>query len=57
MHAAEGATDRPRLRAPIWLGTGGEHAVPAMGYERAGSHVVRRLDLPGASVPRARGRR
>jgi GNAT superfamily N-acetyltransferase len=28
--AAESATDRPRLRAPAWVGTVGEHAVPSM---------------------------
>ena len=51
MDAAEGATDRPRLRAPLWVGTACEHAVPAMGYEPAGSHVVRRLDLRAPQPP------
>ncbi len=49
--AAESATDRPRLRAPIWVGTAGEHAVPAMGYQRSHSHQVRRLDLHDLAVP------
>jgi GNAT superfamily N-acetyltransferase len=48
MRAAESATDRPRLRAPAWVGTAGEHAVPAMGYQRSHSHQVRRLDLHDA---------
>jgi GNAT superfamily N-acetyltransferase len=43
MDAAEAATDRPRLRAPAWAGTAGEHAVPHFGYTRQGSHEVRRL--------------
>jgi GNAT superfamily N-acetyltransferase len=43
--AAEAATDRPRLRAPAWAGTAGEHAVPHFGYTAQGSHEVRRLDL------------
>ena len=43
--AAEAATDRPRLRAPAWVGTAGEHAVPALGYVRSHSHHVRRLNL------------
>ena len=42
---AEAATDRPRLRAPAWAGTAGEHALPHLGYTRQGSHEVRRLDL------------
>ena len=45
MGAAEAATDRPRLRAPAWAGTAGEKAVPRMGYNRQGSHEVRRLSL------------
>ncbi len=45
MAAAEEGTDRPRLRAPAWAGTSGEHAVPRMGYTRQGSHQVRRLSL------------
>ena len=49
--AAEAATDRPRLRAPAWVGTAGEHAVPAMGYERSHSHHVRRLDLHDLPSP------
>ena len=43
--AAEAATDRPRLRAPVWAGTAGERAVPRLGYTRGGSHEVRRLRL------------
>jgi len=49
--AAESATDRPQLRAPVWVGTAGEHAVPAMGYERSHSHQVRRLDLHDQQPP------
>jgi GNAT superfamily N-acetyltransferase len=45
MDAAEGATDRPRLRAPAWAGTAGEHAVPRFGYTQQGSHEVRRLSV------------
>jgi GNAT superfamily N-acetyltransferase len=45
METAEAATDRPRLRAPAWAGTAGEHAVPHFGYTRTGSHEVRRLEL------------
>jgi GNAT superfamily N-acetyltransferase/RimJ/RimL family protein N-acetyltransferase len=51
LEAAEAATDRPRLRAPAWVGTGGERALPAMGYAADGSHEVRRLWLRDA--PRA----
>ena len=51
MAAAEAATDRPRLRAPAWRGTGGEHAVPALGYLPTSSHVVRRLDLHAGQPP------
>jgi GNAT superfamily N-acetyltransferase len=46
--AAEAATDRPRLRAPVWAGTAGERAMPAMGYTARGSHEVRRLSLRAA---------
>ncbi len=49
--AAEAATDRPALRAPAWVGTAGEHAVPAMGYQRSHSHEVRRLDLRAPLAP------
>jgi GNAT superfamily N-acetyltransferase len=45
MTTAEAGTDRPRLRAPAWAGTAGEHAVPRMGYTQQGSHEVRRLLL------------
>ena len=45
MDAAEAATGRPRLRAPVWRGTAGERAVPRMGYTQQGSHEVRRLSL------------
>jgi GNAT superfamily N-acetyltransferase len=48
METAEAATDRPRLRAPVWAGTAGERAVPALGYTAAGSHEVRRLSLRDA---------
>jgi RimJ/RimL family protein N-acetyltransferase len=43
--AAEAATDRPRLRAPVWAGTTGERAMPALGYTARGSHEVRRVSL------------
>ncbi len=45
LREAEGATDRPRLRASAWAGTAGEHALPHVGYTRSGAHEVRRLDL------------
>jgi GNAT superfamily N-acetyltransferase len=45
METAEAATDRPRLRAPVWVGTAGERALPALGYSARGSHEVRRLSL------------
>jgi GNAT superfamily N-acetyltransferase len=45
METAEAATDRPKLRAPAWGGTGGEAAVPRLGYTRHGSHEVRRLTI------------
>ena len=58
LRAAEEGTDRPRLRAPVWAGTAGEQAVPALGYRRQGSHEVRRLALhrtqPEALVEEAR---
>lgn len=47
MEEAEAATDRPRLRAPVWRGTAGEAAVPALGYTLDGSHEVRRLSVRG----------
>ena len=57
METAEAATDRPRLRAPVWAGTAGERAVPRMGYTRQGSHEVRRLSVrdpqPATLVARA----
>jgi GNAT superfamily N-acetyltransferase len=53
---AESATDRPRLRAPAWVRTAGEHAVPAMGYQRSQSHQVLRPPAAGAWVDTA-GRR
>ncbi|MGA8248382.1 MAG: GNAT family N-acetyltransferase [Nocardioides sp.] len=43
--AAEAATDRPCLRAPVWAGTAGIGALPRLGYARAHSHEVRRLFL------------
>jgi GNAT superfamily N-acetyltransferase len=48
MEAAEAATERPRLRAPAWRGTAGEHAVPRLGYTLESSHEVRRLRLRDA---------
>jgi GNAT superfamily N-acetyltransferase len=45
VETAEAATDRPKLRAPAWGGTGGEAAVPRLGYTRHGSHEVRRLTI------------
>lgn len=43
--AAEAATDRPRLRAPSWVGTAGMQALPRLGYAPERSHEVRRLSL------------
>jgi RimJ/RimL family protein N-acetyltransferase len=51
LEAAEAGTDRARLRAPVWAGTAGEHAVPRMGYTAAGSHQVRRLPLREPQPP------
>jgi GNAT superfamily N-acetyltransferase len=51
METAEAATDRPRLRAPIWAGTAGEQAVPRLGYTRQGSHEVRRLEVRAPQPP------
>jgi len=51
MEAAEAATDRPRLRSPAWAGTAGEAAVPHLGYTRAGSHEVRRLEIRALRAP------
>ncbi len=45
MQATQAATDRPRLRAPAWVGTSGEKAVPRLGYVAHSSHEVRRLWL------------
>jgi GNAT superfamily N-acetyltransferase len=45
MTAAEAATDRPRLRAPAWVGTPGTEALPRLGYVRAHSHEVRRVSV------------
>ncbi len=45
MSAAEAATDRPRVRAPAWVGTAGTEALPRLGYARSHSHEVRRLSL------------
>jgi GNAT superfamily N-acetyltransferase len=43
--ATEAATDRPRLRAPAWVGTAGTEALPRLGYARSHSHEVRRLSV------------
>jgi GNAT superfamily N-acetyltransferase len=51
MDAAEAATGRPKLRAPAWGGTGGEAAVPKLGYTRHGSHEVRRLTIADPQPP------
>jgi GNAT superfamily N-acetyltransferase len=45
IEAAEAATDRPRLRARTWVGTGGVGALPRLGYTRGISHEVRRLSV------------
>ena len=45
LEAAEAGTDRPRLRAPTWLGTPGTEALPRLGYTRGLSHEVRRLSV------------
>lgn len=45
------AIDRAHMRVPAWVGTAGEHAVPAMGYQRSHSHQVRRLDLHDPPSP------
>ena len=45
MTAAEAATDRPRLRAPAWLGTAGVEALPRLGYTRGFAQEVRRLSV------------
>jgi RimJ/RimL family protein N-acetyltransferase len=45
MEAAEAATDRPRLRAPAWVGTAGMQALPRLGFVPGHSHEVRRLSL------------
>jgi GNAT superfamily N-acetyltransferase len=43
--AAEAGTDRPRLRAPTWVGTAGMAALPRLGYAAASSHEVRRVSV------------
>jgi GNAT superfamily N-acetyltransferase len=43
--AAQEATDRPRLRAPTWVGTSGPAALPRFGYARGLSHEVRRVSV------------
>jgi GNAT superfamily N-acetyltransferase len=48
MAAAEAATDRPRLRAPTWVGTAGTEALPRLGYTRGLSHEVRRVSVRDA---------
>ncbi len=48
MSAAEAATDRPRLRAPTWVGTSGTEALPRLGYTRGLSHEVRRVSVRDA---------
>jgi GNAT superfamily N-acetyltransferase len=53
--AAESATDRPRLRAPAWAGTGGERALPHLGYAAQGSHQVRRISLRQPQPPDLEG--
>ena len=45
MANAEAATDRPRLRAPAWVGTAGTEALPRLGYARGHSHEVRRVSV------------
>jgi GNAT superfamily N-acetyltransferase len=51
MEAVEAATDRARLRAPTWVGTAGERAVPRLGYTAHSSHEVRRLWLHDSHPP------
>ena len=51
LQAVEAATDRPRLRVPVWAGTAGEPALPRLGYAPAGSHQVRRLSLRQPQPP------
>jgi len=46
--AAEAATDRPRLRAPAWVGSSGIDAVPRLGYTPGVSHEVRRVSVRSA---------
>jgi GNAT superfamily N-acetyltransferase len=45
LEAAEQATDRPRLRAPTWVGTPGAEALPRLGYARGITHEVRRVSV------------
>ncbi|MGC4109656.1 MAG: GNAT family N-acetyltransferase [Nocardioides sp.] len=45
MAAAEAATDRPRLRAPTWVGTAGMAALPRLGYTAGKGHEVRRVSV------------
>jgi GNAT superfamily N-acetyltransferase len=41
----EAATDRPRLRAPTWVGTDGMDSLPRLGYAPGPSHEVRRVSV------------
>lgn len=41
----EAATDRPRLRAPSWVGTAGPGALPRLGYTSGPVHEVRRVSV------------
>ena len=45
MAEVEAATERPRLRAPAWVGTAGTEPLPRLGYARSHSHEVRRLSV------------
>jgi GNAT superfamily N-acetyltransferase len=51
MAEAEAATDRPRLRAPTWVGTAGTEALPRLGYTRGLSHEVRRVSVREPQSP------
>jgi GNAT superfamily N-acetyltransferase len=43
--AAEEATQRPRVRAPTWVGTAGPEALPRLGYTQGLTHEVRRVSV------------
>jgi GNAT superfamily N-acetyltransferase len=47
----EAATDRPRLRAPTWVGTDGTKALPHLGYAPGVTHEVRRVSVRDPQPP------